>query len=328
MRTELQSLGKTNAITKLFDGSDYKNEYTTTLTEKGECCMAHKILLEGVDFDLTYTPLRHLGYKVVLCVIGELYAKFYNPTSLSVNMGISSKFCYENIEEIWQGVLSAAKEHSIKHLSLDLNPSVNGLCLSLAACGVQKRGVLEMLPASKNMDLICLTDNVGAAYMGFHVLEREKVSFNKDSSKQPDLSKYKYILASYLSPEIHSDILNRFTDAEIYPSKGYFITKGLATSVIQLTRDTQMGAKIYIEKITLSSHTFEMAEEINMDAITAALNGGDDYRFIFTVPIEKHDAFRKEFHDYDIIGHLAKPEVGHVLITPEGAEIEIKAQGY
>lgn len=328
MRTDLNTLGKMNAISKLFEGSDYINERTITLSEKGECTSAHKILLEGVDFDLVYTPLKHLGYKAVLYVIGELYACFRHPVSLSVDLGVSSRFCYEDIEQLWQGVVAAAKEHSIKHLSLDLNPSVNGLCISLSACGLQKRSVIENLPASKNMDLICLSDNVGAAYMGFHVLEREKVAFNKDSTKQPDLSKYKYILASYLSPEIHPDILNRFADASIFPSKGYFITKGLGAAVLQLTRDTNFGAKIYIEKIPISSHTFEMAEEINMDAITAALNGGDDYKFIFTVPIEKHDAFRKEFHDYDIIGHLAKPEVGAVLITPDGAEIAIKAQGF
>lgn len=328
MRTELSSIGKENAINKLFEGSGYTREKIITLSEKGECCSAHKILLEGVDFDLMYTPLKHLGYKSALCAIGELYAKFHHPVSLSVVLGLSSRFCFEDIEEFWKGILAAASEHSIKHLALELNPSVNGLCISIAASGVQKRSILEKIPASKNMDLICLTDNVGAAYMGLHVLEREKVAFNKNGKQQPDLSKYKYILESYLSPQIHANILDRFVEADIYPSKGYFVTRGLGEAIIRLTQDTGQGAKVYIEKVPISSQTFAMAEELDMDAITAAMNGGDDYKFIFTIPIEKHETLRHDFQDYDVIGHLAKPEVGPALVTPEGVEIEIKAQGY
>lgn len=328
MRTELSSIGKENAINKLFEGTTFTPAKVITLSEKGECCSSHKILLEGVDFDLVYTPLKHLGYKAALCAMGELYAKFHRPVSLSVNLGLSSRFCFEDIQEFWKGIIAAAEEHSVKHLALDLNPSVNGLCISVASCGVQKRGILEKIPSSKNMDLICLTDNVGAAYMGLHVLEREKVAFNKNGKQQPDLSKYKYILESYLSPQIHADMLDRFCEADIYPSKGYFVTRGLGEAIIRLTNDTKQGAKVYIEKLPISSQTFAMAEELNMDAITAALNGGDDYKFIFTIPIEKHETLRHEFQDWDVIGHLAKPEVGASLVTPEGVEIEIKAQGY
>lgn len=328
MRTELSSIGKANAIDKLFEGSDYQNATVIKLSEKGECCTTQKILLEGCDFDLVYNPLKHLGYKAALCAIGEIYAVFYTPVALSVNLGISGRFCYEDIEELWKGILAAAKEHSIKQLSLDLNPSVNGLCISISACGVQKKSILAKLPESKNMDIICLSDNVGAAYMGLHVLEREKAAFNKYSDKQPDLTKYKYILESYLSPSIDPEIIKRFIDADIYPSKGYFLTKGLASAIIKLTRDTKKGAKIYIEKVPISSQTFAMSDEINIDAITAAMNGGDDYKFIFTLPIEKHETFRKEFQDYDVIGHLAKSDVGAVMVTPDGAEIELKSQEY
>jgi thiamine-monophosphate kinase len=328
MRTEISSIGKANALYRLFEGSDFINAPLIKLTQKGEYCSSHKIFLEGCDFDLTYTPLKHLGYKAALSAMGEIYAGFYAPVSLSVNLGISGRFCFEDIEELWKGIIAAAKDHSVKHLSLDLNPSVNGLCISIASSGVQKRGVLENLPHSKNMDLICLSGNLGAAYMGLHVLEREKAAFNKYSDKQPDLTKYKYILESYLSPSIDSEILSRFIEAGIYPSQGYFLTKGLASSIIKLTRETDMGAKVYIEKVPISSQTFAMSEEIKIDAITAAMNGGDDYKFIFTIPIEKHETFRKEFQDYDVIGHLAKPEVGAVMVTPDGAEINIKSQEY
>ncbi|MBQ0025443.1 MAG: thiamine-phosphate kinase [Bacteroidales bacterium] len=327
MRTEISSIGKQKAIASLLEKAGFTNEHPLTITEKGECAAAHKIMLEGIDFDLVYTPLKHLGYKAVLNVLGDLYAAFRTPVSLSVNLGISKKLYFEDTEALWEGITAACNEHSIKHISLDLNPSVNGLCISLCACGVQKRGILEKIPASKSMDLICLSGHLGAAYMGMHVLEREKVAF-MGTEKQPDLSKYKAVLASYLNPEIKPDTISRFIEAEVYPGRGYFLTHGLGAAILQLTRDTGFGAKVYVEKIPISSQTFAMAEEINMDAVTAAMNGGDDYKFIFTVPIEKHDVIRKDFQDWDIIGHLAKPEVGAALVTPEGAELEIKAQGY
>lgn len=327
MRTEISSLGKQAAIAKLFDGSGFKNENPIRITEKGECSCSHKIMLEGVDFDLVYTPLKHLGYKALLYVIGDLYASFRSPVAVSVNLGLSKRFCFEDVQELWNGMVTAATEHSVKHLSLDLGPSVNGLCISMSATGIQKKSVVESIPDAKNMDLICLSGHLGAAFMGLHVLEREKIAFTS-SDKQPDLEKYKPILASYLNPEIKPNTVSRFIDSGVIPSHGYFLTKGLGAAILQLSKDTGFGAKVYIEKIPISSQTFAMADEINMDAVTAAMNGGDDYKFIFTVPIEKHDIIRKDFQDYDIIGHLARPEVGSVLVTPEGAELSIKAQGY
>ena len=320
-------MGKEEVLRKLFENTGFTNGRTIAPSEKGQWCTSHKIMLEGVDFDLVYNPLKHLGYKAALNAMGEIYAAFYNPVSLSVNLGISSRFCYEDIQQLWEGVLAAAKEHEVKNLSLDLNPSLNGLCISLAAAGVQKKGVLDARPASANMDLICLSGRVGAAYMGLHVLEREKAAFNKDG-KQPDLSKYKTILASYLSPEVKANTVSRFVDTKIYPAKGYFITRGLGDAIIRLTRESGFGAKVYLERIPLSSGTFDMAAEIDMDPVTAAMNGGDDYQFIFTIPIAMNETFRHEFQDYDIIGHLAQSDVGAMMVTPEGVEIPIRAQGY
>ena len=312
---------------KLFEGSDFKNERTLKFSGAGEYCTAHKVMLEGVDFDLVYTPLKHLGYKAVLNVLGEIYAQFRQPLSLSLNLGISSRFCYEDIAELWSGVLAAAKEHGVKHLGLDLVPSVNGLCISLSAAAVQLKRVMNNCAPAKNMDLVCLTGRMGAAYMGLHILEREKVSFNKDG-KQPDLSKYKNVLASYLNPEVKPDVVSRFIDAKAYPSNGVFLTRGLGDGVLRLAQETGFGVKIYLEKIPISTQTFEAAEELGLDPVTAAINGGDDYQFIFTLPLEKHEVLRKDFQDYDIIGHLAQPEAGVVLVTPEGAEFPVRAQGY
>lgn len=328
MRTELSSIGKVNAINKLFEGTNFTNRPLAAFTKRGSKCHSHSVLLEGVDFDLVYTPLKHLGYKAALSAFGDLYARMHNPYSASVKLGLSSRFCYEDVAELWGGIIAAAQEHKLEYLTLDLIPSVNGLCISISTIGIQREKIISSLPQPKNMDLICLTGDVGAAYMGLHVLEREKIAFNKDEQKQPDLKKYKYILESYLSPQIKADILERFFEDKIYPSKGYFLTKGLGSAIIQLTRETGFGAKVYLDRMPISSRTFAMAEEINMDAITAAMNGGDDYKFIFTIPIEKHEEMLRDFQDYDVIGHLAQPEVGAAMVTPEGAEIPIQAQGF
>lgn len=329
MRTEISTLGKEEVLRRLFENSGFTNNAIIRLDEKplGAVAAAHKILLEGVDFDLVYTPLKHLGYKALLFALGDLYAAFRTPVAVSFNLGLSSRFCFEDVQELWQGVLAGAREHGVAQLALDLNPSLNGLCISVSASGTQKPTVLAKLPAAANMDLICLSGRVGAAYMGMHVLEREKASFNRDG-KQPDLSKYRHILASYLSPEVKPNTVSRFVDSKIFPSTGSFVTRGLGDAVLRLAASTGFGAKIYLEKIPLSQETFDMAEELDMDPVTAAMNGGDDYQFLFTVPIAQAETFRHDFQDYDIIGHLAQPEVGAVMVTPEGAEIPIRSQAF
>ena len=326
-RTDIAQIGKQATLDRLFDGSGFTNGQPLPAPGRGAGCSVHKLMLEGCDFDLVYTPLKHLGYKAVLNVLGELYAALYQPWSLSVVLGLSKRFCFEDVAALWEGMLAAVREHGVKHLSLELEPSVNGLAIGLAAGGVQKRTVLEKRPAVQSKDLLCLSGHLGAAYMGLHVLEREKVAFT-GTGQQPDLSPYKAVLASYLSPEIKPGLADRFVEADVLPARGYFLTHGLGEAVIRLTRDTGLGAKVYLEKIPISSQTFAMAEEIDMDVVTAAMNGGDDYKFLFVIPLDKHEAFRKEFHDFEIIGHLAQPDVGPVLVTPEGAEIPVHAQGY
>lgn len=327
MRTQIADIGKQAVLEKLFAESGYTNKNPLEINATSGFCTTQKLLLEGCDFDLVYTPLKHLGYKAVLRVLGELYAALRQPVSLSAELGLSKRFCYEDVAALWEGMLAACREHGVKQVSLELSPSVNGLAISLSACGAQKAAVLKKRPDVQSMDLICLSGHVGAAYMGLHVLEREKVAFT-GTGAQPDLSQYKAVLASYLSPEIKPDMLARFLEADVLPSCGYFLTRGLGEGVIRLSRDTGLGVKVYLERIPISSQTFAMAEEIDMDVVTAAMNGGDDYKFLFVIPISQHETFRKEFHDFEVIGHLAQPDVGPVLVTPEGAEIPIHAQGY
>ena len=323
-RTEFSQIGHRAAVSRLFEGSGYTNTPDITVWDG---IASHKMMSQGVDFDLVYNPLKHLGYKAVLNVLGEIYAAFHRPRALSVAVGVSSHFAFEDIAEFWGGVLAAAKEHSLKELHLDLFPSINGLQISLMAIGVQTRTVAGKIPVASSKDFICLGGNVGAAYMGQHVLEREKGAFlaaGEKNAKQPDLSKYKYLLSQYLCPEIPASVIDRFTKGGFYPSAGVFDSRGLAEAINTLCEKTGFGAKLYLDRLPIASETFSMAAEINIDAVTAAINGGDDYRLVYTLPIEQFEAFHKEIQTFDVIGHLAHSDVGCVLVTPDGAELPLK----
>jgi len=323
-RTEFSEIGHRQAIAHLFEGSGYTNAPEIKVTDG---IAAHKMMAQGVDFDLVYNPLKHLGYKAVLNVVGEIYAAFHRPRALSIALGVSSHFAYEDIAELWGGVLAAAGEHGLKELHLDLFPSINGLQLSLFATGTQTRATAAKIPSPSSKDLICLSGNIGAAYMGQHVLEREKGAFlaaGEENARQPDLSKYKYLLSQYLCPEIPANVIDRFVKGGFYPTAGVFDTRGLAEAIGTLCEKTGLGAKIYLDRLPIASETFEMAAEINIDAVTAAINGGEDYRLLFTLPIEQFETFHKEIQTFDVIGHLCQTEVGSLLVTPDGAELPLR----
>ena len=180
------------------------------------------------------------------------------------------------------------------------------------------------------MDLICISDNLGAAYFGFEILEREKKSFEKtkNDAAQPDLKEYSQFIGEYLKPEISPAMVKQMEDSEIIPSFGYMVTRGLADAVKRLVRDSGLGAKIYVDRIPFAGKTFDLGKKLNIDPISAALNGGDDFRILYTIPIGKHDRFRHDFQTFDIIGHLARPEVGSVLVTPDGVELPLHSQGW
>lgn len=326
---KFSDLGRTEAIARLFEGSGYKAFETGSFETSGKSYVtqAGKVLLEGIDFDLTYFPLKHLGYKSVIAATGELYASMASPRTLSVTLGISSKLEFSNIRELWSGVVTAAKEHGYLRLSLDLVPSRNGLCIAVAASGETSLLTAKRRPAAKSMDLICISDNLGAAFLGFKVLEREKQNFEKtgDGNRQSALEEYRHLVGAYLKPELNPGLLKQLEDSEIIPSYGYFVTRGLADSVKRLVSDSGLGAKIYVDRIPFAGKTFDLGKSLDIDPISAAMNGGEDYRLMFTIPIGKHDRFRHDFQTFDIIGHLARPEVGAVVVTPEGVELPIKS---
>ena len=322
-------MGKIQAIGQLYSGTGYKPFGGAAFAASGkgaQIAVASRTMLEGIDFDLVYFPLQHLGYKAVLAVCGELYAKMARPKCLSVNLGVSAKLDYPQVKEIWQGVVAAAKEHGFKEVDLDLAPSKNGLVVSVSAVGETSLLSAKRRPAAKSKDLICISGRLGAAYMGLRVLEREKKFF--ESGGQVSLEANKMLVQAYLKPELDARIVEQLEDAEIYPSHGYFVTRGLADAVKRLSRDTGLGAKIYASMIPFEGNTFSLGKEMDIDPISAAMNGGDDYQLLFTIPILSLEKFRRDFQTFDIIGHLALPEAGTVLVTPEGLELSLSAQGW
>jgi thiamine-monophosphate kinase len=325
-------LGRVEAIAKLYENTPYKPFAEGCFETSGKAIIStqSRTFIEGIDFDLTYFPLKHLGYKCVTAVTGELYAGFAHPRTMDIRLGISAKLDFAQIKEVWEGAVSAAREHGYKNVNLDLIPSPNGLTISISATGETSILTSKRRPAAKSMDLICVSDNLGAAFLGFQVLEREKRGFEKsgDAKAQPKLDDYKGHIGAYLKPQINSGIVKQMEDAEIIPSYGYLVSRGLSDAVKRLVRDSGLGAKIYVDRLPFAGKTFDLGKELDIDPLSAALNGGEDYRLLFTIPIGKHDKFRHDFQTFDIIGHLAKPEVGAALVTPDGVELPMKAQGW
>lgn len=321
MAQTFAELGRVEAIRSLFEGSGYSpfGEPLTSDHGSGKCVVeASRLFLEGTDFNLVYFPFRHLGYKCTLAVSGELLSSLASPKTLSVTLGVSSKIDYEQIKELWEGVFAASREFKYESLSLDLIPSRNGLAISLSAVGFCEKVVLDSRPKAATKDLICISGRLGAAYLGQQVLEH----------KRDELEKYKMLVGAYIKPELDSSVLEDFSKSGIVPSGGYFVSRGLADAVLRLSRDKHLGVKIYADHIPFEGNSFSLGKELNIDPLSAAMNGGDDYKLLFTIPIAQYEKFRADFKLFDVIGHLALPEVGCVLITPDGLEHEISAQGW
>ena len=216
------SLGRVDAIARLYENTPYKPFESSWFETSGKCYVTSfaRTFLEGIDFDLTYFPLKHLGYKCVTAVTGELYAEMSHPRTMDVRLGISAKLDFGHISELWEGIVTAAKEHGYQKVSLDLTPSRNGLSVSISSAGETSLLMAKRRPQAKSMDLICVSDNLGAAFMGFQVLEKERMAFEKSGEvkAQPQLEEYKHMVGAYLKPQIRPDVIRQLEDAEIIPS--------------------------------------------------------------------------------------------------------------
>ena len=322
-------IGRVQAIESLYKGSGFKpfapNQFPATA--KGRILTAGRLLTEGVDFDLVYFPLKHLGYKSVTAVTGDLLVAICRPVTLSVRLGISAKLDLGQVRELWEGIVSAAKEHGYTALDLDLFPSRNGLVISLSATGECNKLTDARRPGPKTKDLLCLSGSVGGAYFGMRILQREKQRFDSENV-QPQLEQYRMMVGSYLKPEISPFTVPQLIEGDILPSAGVLVDRGLADAVKRLVRTTGLGAKVYADRIPFEGQSFDLGRTLNVDPVSAAMNGGEDYRLLLVVPILKMEQFRRDFQTFEIIGHLAQPEVGAVLVTPEGVELPMKAQGW
>ena len=329
MAESFSDIGRIEAIDQLYRLSAFNpvNGLAYTSEKGGRVITASRMYLEGIDFNLVYFPLKHLGYKCVVGTVGELYAALAHPKLLNVLLGISAKLDFPQIKELWLGITVAAKEHGFEAVNLDLQPSNNGLFLSLSATGETSLLTQKRRMAAKSKDLICVSGSLGAAYLGMQVMERGAKLFH-ETGEQPDMAQYKMLVGAYLRPELDAAVVERLEDVEIYPSYGYFVTRGLSDALKRLSRDSGLGVKVYADKIPFEGNSFQLGKELDMDPVSAAMNGGDDNRLLFVVPILHLEKFRREFQTFDIIGHLAQPDAGTVLVTPEGVEFPVKAQGW
>lgn len=329
-RTSIAEVGRINLINKLLSTSGVALSESLKIEDASESVLfsSHRLLLEGIDFNLVYNPLKHLGYKSVLSVIGPLLAKNCTPANLSVSLGLSNRFCAEDVEEFWAGVTAALEEFGISSLSLDIHSSLTGMAISLSSQGKQPKGIFVQTTKPSSGDLLCISGNLGAAYMGLQLLERERVLFEKETGKQPALKGYEYILKAYLAPELDFQLVKLMEENNIIPSAGVFIHDGLAGAVKRLCLENSLGANIYLEKVPVAEETFAMADELNIEATTAMLNGGDDFRLMYAIPVSFYDVLSKEIKGLEIIGHFTSFENGSWLITPDGTRLALKAQGW
>ncbi|MCF0176069.1 MAG: hypothetical protein HUJ94_04460, partial [Bacteroidales bacterium] len=255
-------LGRTEALTRLFEGTPFKpfSDGSFITAGKERIFSANRLFLEGIDFNLVYFPLKHLGYKCVTAVSADIYAKVAEPRTLAVTLGISARFDYGHIKELWDGMVTAAQEHGYRDVALDLAPSRNGLSIALAANGAVPLETDKRRIAAKSMDLICISNNVGGAFLGFKVLENAEKSFEQ-TGQQPELDKWKKMVGAYLKPEVDCDVVKKLKESEIIPSYGYVVDHGLADAVKKLVRDSGFGAKVYVDKLPFESGSFELGKE-------------------------------------------------------------------
>ena len=297
---------------------DYQNKKTVVTTD---------LLLEGIHFDLMYTPLKHLGYKSIAVNVSDIYAMNALPKQVTVSIAISKRFTLEAIEELYEGINLACENYNVDLVGGDTTSSLTGLCISVTAIGEADAEQLTYRSGAKENDLICVSGNLGAAFAGLQLLEREKRVYDNNPAMQPDLTGHDYILERQLKPEARKDIYERLQDAKIVPSSMIDISDGLSSDIMHICEESKVGCQIYEEKIPVDYETHKMAEELNMNYSTFSLNGGEDYELLFTVPLDQFDAIEK-IEDVKIIGHITDISKGKYLVTRDGVEIELQAQGW
>lgn len=280
------------------------------------------LMLEGIHFDLTYTPLKHLGYKAVVVAISDICAMNARASQLTVSLGLSSKISVEMLDELYEGIKAACDAYSVDLVGGDTAASVNGLTISLTAVGFVDKDKVVYRGGAKVNDLICVTGNLGAAYMGLRLLEREKRVLADVDDKKPHFDGYKYLLQRQLRPEARVDIVDEMASMGVVPSAMIDISDGLAFDLRHICSSSNVGARIYLDRLPIAQEVYNLCEELHNDPVTAVFNGGDEYELLFTLPIEKQDI--AVALGADIIGHITAESSGVALVTPDGNEVSLE----
>lgn len=287
------------------------------------------LLLEGVHFDLTYVPLKHLGYKAVMVNLSDVFAMNAKPAQITVSIGISSKFSVEQIDELYEGIYLAASRFGVDVVGGDTSASLNGLVISITALGYARPEEVVYRSGAKPTDLICVSGNLGAAYMGLMLLEREKRVFETDPTPYftPDFDGREYLIERQLKPEARGDVISTLLSHGIRPTAMLDISDGLSSELLHLAQASHVGIRLYEERIPIDHETFAAAEDLHLSPIAVALNGGEDYELLFTVPLSYADQIRT-IPGVHIIGHTTEADEGCHLITGDGSLSPLEAQGW
>ena len=318
--TDISKLGEFGLIRHLTDNIKIKN--TSTIKGVGDdCAVLHypdsevlvttDMLMEGVHFDLTYIDLQHLGYKSAMVNISDIFAMNGTPRQLTVSLALSKRFKVEDMEEFYSGLRLACDKWGVDIVGGDTTSSYTGLAISITCIGEARKEDIVYRNGAKDTDLICVTGDLGAAYMGLQLLEREKSVYYQ----QVDEARKK------------NDIIAKFRELNIHPTSMMDISDGLSSELMHICKESNCGCRIYEKNIPIDYQTAVMAEEMNMNVTTCALNGGEDYELLFTVPIGDHEKI-EQMDGVKLIGHITRPELGHMLVTRDNQEFELKAQGW
>ncbi len=336
-RTEIAELGEFGLIDELTKGLVPQNKRTLKGVGDDAAVIASgrddavvistDSLLEGVDFDLTYFPLKHLGYKAVTVGVSDILAMNATPEQIMISLGISSKLPVEALKDLYEGIEFACKELGVDMVGGDTSASMTGLVINITTIGRAKRKAISYRSGAEFNDLICITGDLGSAYMGLSLLEREKRVLRDVENPEPKFEGYEYLLQSYLKPRARKDIIELLSEEGIVPTSMIDISDGLASEVLQICKASKCGARIYLNRIPIAKQTSALAEEMHVDPVIAALNGGNDYELMFTVPLSMQEQVMR-LGVVDVIGHITKESTGAFLVTPDGSDIKLRAQGF
>ena len=335
-RSEITQLGEFGLIEKISQGFNLQNKNSlrgigddaAVIDSAGGFVLSSTdLLLEGIHFDRSYMPLQHLGYKAVAVNVSDIAAMNGTPEQITVSIGISNRFSVEAVETLYQGIRAACADYSVDLVGGDTTSSSSGLVISISIVGRAAKDKIAYRTGAQLNDIVCVTGDLGAAFMGLQVLEREKQVFLTNPEMQPDLKKYEYLVGRQLKPDARMDIVHELAELQIIPSAMIDISDGLASETLHLSRNSGVGIKLFEETIPIDNLTFDTALEFKLDPIVCALNGGEDYELLFTIRQTDFEKIKKH-PDIHFIGHVQEKEKGNVLISKQGTVVPLKAQGW